>query len=226
MEHWQQPWVDEDKTEAPAISAETRPFGKTDQLGRAKEPARPRPRFGLSESVSLTSLRRATCRPCHATDATSIASSEESVEHDTAPQRNSRDADVAKMVARVYATGPTTTIFQARSAPTSPLRVGQRVSLFSDIGTAFVVSRKIVSMRVPEKNSVDLVLQKVDPKDPVLILNISITLGWIELPAWAAAMHKFFSNALPSTYPEPDVVPAPSTIRPGMRTYWTTGQLC
>lgn len=126
-------------------------------------------------------------------------------------------------MARVHATGPLTTIYQARSAPREPLRVGQRVCLFRDDGMYLGVSCKIVGMRVPEKSSVDLVLQKNEPRGPVLILNVSITLGWVELPVWAAAMHRYFWKALPSTYLEPDVVPAPSTVRPQPRTYWTTG---
>lgn len=118
-------------------------------------------------------------------------------------------------------------IFQVRSDPATVLQIGSTVELYSLEGRYMGISRRIEALRMPEGDSVDFVLQSVARDEQVIILNASIALGWVALPAWASAIRYIFRSKLPDTYDQPRVVlrPRDPQIKPALEAHTAMGKL-
>lgn len=123
---------------------------------------------------------------------------------------------LTSVVVRRVAHGPRMAIYQACAPPEGPrLRIGARAALYHPDDAFTGVVGTVAAVRAPERDSVDLVLERTAEGEPVRILNVSLALDWAELPPWAREVHAAARDSLPSTYPPPELPPtAEPTVLP------------
>lgn len=100
------------------------------------------------------------------------------------------DNDGTRIDVVLLAEGRHIVIYQVKSEPPKGLQIGTKVELYdAQEGNYMGISRRIANIRMPEKDSVDFIMQPAHKGEPVFILNASLARGWAELPAWAKAIH-------------------------------------